>query len=290
MKEKEALFYKKLKNKVVQCQLCLHFCIIKLGKRGKCRVRENQQGKLVSLVYAKPCSIALDPIEKKPFYHFYPGRMTLTLATVGCNLACKQCQNWQISQADMDKRMFKEVTPQEVIDLCKRYKSDIISFSYTEPTIFYEYMLDIAKLAKEQGIKCTMVSNGFINPEPLKKLLPYIDAFNIDLKSISEGFYKKICGARLAPVLETLKMIHKDKKHLEITNLIIPTLNDKEKDIKKLVLWIIENLGKEVPLHFSAFYPCYKLSNLKATKPEVVIHAAELAKKMGMKNVHTGNI
>jgi len=287
---KEALFYKKLKNNIVQCQLCPHFCIIKPGKKGKCHARENQQGKLVSLVYGKPCSIALDPIEKKPFYHFYPGRMTLTLATVGCNLSCKHCQNWQISQADIKNIPNRETSPEKIIRICREYKSDIISFSYTEPTIFYEYMLDIAKLAKEQGIKCTMVSNGFINPEPLKKLLPYIDAFNIDLKSISEGFYKKICGARLSPILETLKMIHKAKKHLEITNLIIPTLNDKEKDIKKLVLWIIENLGKEVPLHFSAFYPCYKLSNLKATPASTVIHAAELAKKMGMKNVHTGNI
>ncbi len=290
MEEKEALFYKKLKDHIIQCQLCPHFCVIKQGKRGKCRARENKKGKLFSIVYGRPCSLALDPIEKKPFYHFYPGKLTFTLATAGCNLSCKHCQNWQISQAEIEEVPYKEISPEKIIELCRQSGSNIISFSYTEPTIFYEYMLDIAKLAQKKGIKCTMVSNGFINPEPLKNLLPYIDAFNIDLKSIKESFYKKICGARLKPVLETLKIIYKSGKHLEITNLIIAGLNDKEKDIKKLIEWVRGNLGNEVPLHFSAFYPCYKLGNLQPTPASAVVHAAEIAKRMGMKNVHTGNI
>lgn len=287
---KEALFYKKLKGGCVQCQLCPHFCTIKKGRRGKCKARENQEGKLVSVVYGKACSIALDPIEKKPFYHFFPGRLTLTLATVGCNLSCKHCQNWQISQAAVEDIPSKLLLPEKIIELCKGYKCDIISFSYTEPTVFYEYMLKTAKLAKQVGVKCTMISNGFINPKPLKELLNYIDAFNIDLKSMKETFYKQICGARLGPVLETIKTIHKAKKHLEITNLLITGLNDSDRDIKKIVEWVLNNVGSEVPVHFSAFYQCHKLTNVKATDPETVRHAVKIAKKKGLKYVHSGNI
>lgn len=288
--EKEALFYKKLKNNIVQCQLCPHFCVIRQGKRGKCGARENKNGKLISIVYGKPCSMALDPIEKKPLYHFYPGSMTFTLATVGCNLSCKHCQNWQISQQEIERVPFWNVSPEEIIELTKESKSDIISFSYTEPTIWMEYLLDIAKLAKKEGMRTVMVTNGFINPEPLKLLLEYIDAFNVDLKSIDEKFYEQICGAKLAPVLECLKIIYKSGKHLEITNLIIPRYNDSDADIEKLVLWIKNNLSPDVPVHFSAFYPCYQLSHLSSTLPSKIIHAAEIAKKLGMKNVHTGNI
>src|SRR3989344_3123546 len=294
VKLKEALFYKKLKTKgrenIVQCILCPHFCTIKQGERGKCGARENKNGKLYCIVYGKPCSLALDPIEKKPLYHFHPGSMTFTIATVGCNLSCKHCQNWQISQAEIEDAPSEEIPAKKIIKMAREAGSNIISFSYTEPTIFYEYMLDIAKLAKKECMKCVMVTNGFINPEPLKKLLPYIDAFNIDLKSINDKFYKDICGAMVQPILEAIKLVHKSGKHLELTNLIIPSLNDSDKDIKELVRWIIKNLDKNVPLHFSAFYPCYKLTNLRATPPEKVIHAAEAAKGMGMKNVHTGNI
>jgi len=288
--EKEAQFYKKLPKNVVRCELCPNFCVIKEGERGKCRARENKNGMLIALGYGKPCSTALDPIEKKPFAKFYPGSKTLTLAVAGCNLACKHCQNWHISQSDMDSTYHEDRSVNEIISLTKDLNSNIISFSYTEPTIFYEYLFDISKLAHEQGIKTAMVSNGFINPKPLEKLIPLIDAFNIDLKSIKPEFYEKICDAKLAPVLETLKIIKKSGKHLEVTNLIIPGLNDSEKEIKELITWIIVNIGKETCLHFSAFYPQYKLINIPATKAETVIHAAEIAKKMGMKNVFTGNI
>ena len=293
-KLKEAMFYKKLKIKgkenIVQCVLCPHFCVIKNGERGKCGARENKNGKLYCIVYGKPCSLALDLIEKKPLYHFHPGSMTFTIATIGCNLSCKHCQNWQISQAELEDVPYSEISPKEIIRMTKEAGSNIISFSYTEPTIFYEYMLDIVRLAKKHGIRCVMVTNGFINPEPLKKLLPYIDAFNIDLKSIKDKFYKEICGARIQPILEAIKIAHKSGKHLELTNLLIPSLNDSDRDIKELVKWIKENLSENVPLHFSAFYPCYKLNNLRPTPPEKVIHAAEIARKMGMENVHTGNI
>lgn len=289
---KKALFWRKLKekNKDVQCQLCPHFCVIKQGKRGKCGARENINGELFCIVYGKPCSIAIDPIEKKPLYHFHPGSKTFSLATVGCNLSCKHCQNWEISQAEIEKIPHKNLQPEDIVNLTKKSGSKIISFTYTEPTIFYEYMLDIAKLAKKENLLCTMITNGFINPEPLKKLLPYIDAFNVDFKSIDDKFYKNICGGRIKPVLEAIKTIYKSGKHLELTNLLIPRYNDSDEDTRKLVKWILDNLDNKVPLHFSAFYPCYQLTNISSTQPEKVLHAQQLAKKMGMKNVYTGNI
>lgn len=287
---KEALFYKKLKKGIVQCQLCPHFCTLKNGERGKCGVRENKKGRLFSLVYGKPCSLALDPIEKKPFYHFMPGQQALSIATFGCNLKCKHCQNWKISQANPDESMAREISPEEVIKIAKEKNIKIISYTYTEPTIFYEYMLDIAKLAKKAGIKNTIVSNGFINPLPLKKLCRYIGGANIDLKSISDKFYKEVCEARVSPVLETLKILKKEKVWTEITNLIIPTLNDSEKDIKELVKWVKENLGKEAVLHFTAFYPTYKLSHLPPTPIETLKKARKIALQEGLKYVYTGNV
>jgi len=287
---KEASFYRKLKDMVVQCMLCPRYCIISNGKRGKCGVRENKNGKLYSLVYARPCSINLDPIEKKPFYHFMPGKYSLSIATVGCNLHCKHCQNWEISQAKPEDLSYTFISPKKVVDKAKEANADIISYTYTEPTVFYEYMIDIAKIAKKNNIKNTIVSNGFINPEPLKKLCRYIDGANIDLKSISDRFYREICDARLKPVLESLKILKENKIWIEITNLVIPTLNDSMRELKKLVLWIKENLGKDVPLHFTAFYPTYKLSHLPFTSVEVLKKARQLALKEGMLYVYTGNI
>ncbi len=287
---KEALFYKKLKNKIIQCQLCPHFCTLKEGERGNCGVRENNKGKLYSLVYGKPCSLALDPIEKKPLYHFLPGQLALSIATVGCNLSCKHCQNCEISQARPEQVYSKDVSPEEVIREAKQKNVKIISYTYTEPTIFYEYMLDITKLAKKAGIKNMIVSNGFINSAPLKELCKWIDAANIDLKSIDNEFYKNVCNARVNPVLESLKILKKEKIWIEITNLIIPTLNDSEKDIEKLVDWIIENLGKETVLHFTAFYPQHELSHLPPTSPKTLKKARKIALEKGMKYVYTGNV
>jgi len=284
---KEALFYKKLKH-AVQCQLCPHFCTLKDGERGKCHVRENQNGKLISLVYGKPCSLALDPIEKKPLYHFLPGELALSIATIGCNLNCKHCQNWQISQAEPDESI-RTIKPEEIIKEAKEKNVKIISYTYTEPTIFYEYMLDIAKLARKQGIKNMIVSNGFINPEPLRKLCKYIDGANIDLKSIDDKFYKKICEGRVGPVLESLKILKQEGVWIELTNLLIPGQNTDEKHIKKIVRWIRENLGEDTPLHFTAFYPCYKLSDVPATSIETLRKAKKIAEKK-LKYVYTGNI
>jgi pyruvate formate lyase activating enzyme len=289
---KQALFWKKLKAKdeVVQCQLCPHYCTLKPGEKGKCKVRQNKNGNLCSLVYSHPCAVSIDPIEKKPLYHFLPGQKALSIATVGCNLKCKHCQNWQISQLIGEDINSEKMIPKQVIKKAKQENVKIISYTYTEPTIFYEYMLDIAKLAKQQGIKNTIVSNGFINPKPLKQLCKYLDAANIDIKSMSDGFYKKTCGAKLNPVLETLKILKKQRIWIEITNLLIPGLNDKEQDIKKLVRWIRNNLGVEVPIHFTAFYPCYKLSHLPPTSIETLKKARDIALEKGIKYVYTGNL
>ena len=287
---KEALFYKKLKNNLVQCELCPHFCTIKNEELGKCKVRKNIDGKLYSLSYEQPVAINIDPIEKKPLYHFLPKTYTFSIGMAGCNLNCGHCQNYDLSQKSAEELKVRPRNSEEIIKMAIKSGCKSISYTYSEPLVSWEYVYDTAKLARENRLKNIIVSNGFINPKPLKKLLPLIDAFNIDLKSVSENFYKETCEGKLKPVLEALKMIYKKKKHLEITNLIIPTLNDKESDIKKLVSWVKKNLDEKTPLHFSAFYPCYKLLDIKPTAPEKVINAVKLAKKMGMKNVHTGNI
>ncbi|MBS3090252.1 AmmeMemoRadiSam system radical SAM enzyme [Candidatus Pacearchaeota archaeon] len=288
-KLKEALYYKKLKGGIVQCQLCPKFCTIKNGERGNCGVRENQNGTLYSLVYAKACSANLDPIEKKPFYHFMPGEQVMSLATVGCNLHCKQCQNWQISQVRVEYYPSISLTPEEVVEKTMEAECKIIAYTYTEPTVFYEYMLDIAKLARKQGIKNVIVSNGFINPEPLKELCKYIDAANIDLKSITDKFYGQVCDGSLQPILKAIEILHENKIWTEITNLIIPGFNDKESEIKGLVQWV-KDLGRSMPLHFSAFSPTYKLVQCSPTPKEALIKARQIALKAGLKHVYTGNV
>ncbi len=292
MVKKEALFWRILseKEKTVQCQLCPRFCVLKPGEIGNCHVRKNEKGKLISLVYAKPCSLALDPIEKKPLYHFLPGEQALSIATIGCNLHCKHCQNWEISQAKPQEFKSLEIKPEEIVKETKKKKAKIISYTYTEPTIFYEYMLDICKIAKKEKIKNTTVTNGFINPEPLKELCKYIDGSNIDLKSIDDEFYKRVCGGRVEPVLEAIKIMKEKGVWIEITNLLIPGLNDSTEQISRLVEWIKKNLGKDVPLHFTSFYPTYKMLNLPPTSLETLRKARKIALSKGLHFVYTGNL
>jgi len=285
---KEALYWKSLANNIVQCQLCPRFCTIKDGERGNCGVRENQKGKLFSVVYGKPASVAVDPIEKKPLYHFLPGEQTLSFGTAGCNLHCLYCQNWKISQCSPEAIPSYDLLPKDIIKETESHKSRIISYTYTEPTIFYEYMYDTAILAKKQDIRNVMVSNGFICQQPLLEVARYIDAANIDFKG-NDGFYKKITGAWLDPVLETLATLKRKKVWIELTNLIIPTLNDSDKDIKFMVNWIAENLGPDVPIHFSAFWPMHKLSNLPSTSLKTLRKAGKIASKK-LNYVYIGNI
>lgn len=284
---KEALFWKKAGEKV-QCQLCPHFCLLKNNELGKCNARKNIKGKLISLVYNKLCSLALDPIEKKPLYHFLAGEKTLSIATTGCNLKCRNCQNWQISQANPEKIKVLEIKPEEIVKEAAKNKSRIISYTYTEPTIFYEYMLDICKIAKEKKIKNITVTNGFINPEPLKELCKYLDASNIDIKSINPEFYEQVCEARLEPVLEAIKIMKEKGVWIELTNLIIPGLNDSEEDISKLAGWIEKNLGKNTPLHFTAFHPNWKMLNVSATPAETLKKARNIALSKGLNYVYNG--
>lgn len=287
---KEAIHYKVLKKDIVQCQLCPKFCTLKDNEIGKCKVRQNLKGKLYSLVYGKPCAIAVDPIEKKPLFHFLPGSLVYSIGTVGCPMSCLFCQNYTTSQASPEEVYSQEFTPEEIVNDAIERGCKIIAYTYNEPTIFYEFALDCAKVAKEKGIKNIMVTNGFINEKPAKELYEYIDSANVDLKSFEESFYKKICDAELKPVLNTLKLLKKMKVWLEVTNLVIPTLNDDPKMIKKMCLWIKENLGETVPLHFSRFSPMYKLTNIKSTPIKTLLEAKKIAESLGLKYIYVGNV
>ena len=282
---KEALYYEKLGDGRVKCHLCPNKCVITDGGRGLCGVRVNKEGILYTEVYGKTTSVALDPIEKKPLYRYHPGENILSLGTKGCNFHCDFCQNWQISQ-DINAPVCN-ITPQEMIDRARALGSFGIAYTYNEPFIWYEFVLDTAKLARKNALENVLVTNGYVSPEPLEGMLPYIGAMNIDLKSFDEDFYTKICGGHLAPVLDTIKRSARSC-HIELTNLIIPTLNDSEKSVTKLVDWIADNVGPEVPLHFSGYFPCYKIT-FPPTPIETLRMAEQIAKKK-LKYVYLGNV
>jgi len=288
---KEALFYDKLDRGQVQCRLCPRQCTIAQGARGFCATRENQGGKLYTLSYAKLVSLNdLDPIEKKPLFHFFPNTLTFSLATAGCNLRCKFCQNWEISQKTPEEVDYTYITPEELIKEAKASGRLSIAYTYTEPTIFYEYVLETAKLARAQGIKNVMHSNGFINEEPLRQLSKYLDAANIDLKGFSDDYYAKLSLGSLDPVLRSLKILKQEGVHLEITNLVLSGYNDDEATIRKMCLWIKDNLGADTPLHFSRFYPMYKMVSLNPTPVEALEKARNIALESGLKYVYIGNV
>ncbi len=279
------------KKGVVQCTLCPRNCYVQPDKIGFCLVRKNIDGKLYSLVYGRVAGgLAVDPIEKKPLFHFLPGTSVLSFGTVGCNLHCKHCQNWTTSQVHAGQAFEKEISPEEIVNTTIDRGCESIAYTYNEPTIFYEFMLDTAKLAKKEGIKNTMVSNGFINKSPLKKLCKYMDGVNVDLKGFNNLFYGKITTAWLQPVLDTLKTLKKEKIWFEITNLIIPSLNDNMDDIKKMCEWIKNNVGVDHPLHFSAFHPDFELRNIPSTPVTSLLNAYEIAKGVGLNYVYIGNI
>jgi|UniRef100_A0A7V3RFX7 pyruvate formate lyase activating enzyme len=285
-----ALYYERIGNKMVHCLLCPRGCVVGNGEKGFCRARKNMNGEYYTLVYSNPCAVHIDPIEKKPLYHFLPGTTAFSIATAGCNFTCKNCQNWDISQASPEQTENTELSPEGVVELALKYKSPTIAYTYTEPSVFYEYMLETAKLAHKKGLLNIYHSNGYLNPEPLKELIPYLDGANVDLKGFSEDFYRDITGGSLKPVLETLKTLKKKNVWLEITNLVIPTKNDDEKMIKNMCEWIREELGRDVPVHFSRFYPMYKLQNLAPTSVETLKKAADIARKTGLNYVYIGNV
>jgi len=288
--EGQALFWQYLGEGRVLCELCPHLCVIPDTMRGLCEVRENRGGKLYSLVYGRPVAVSMGPIEKAPFHHFFPGHSRRTIATAGCNLMCLNCQNWTISQGSVDEIRYIPMTPEQIIQDVLNDGLTSVSFTYTEPTVFYEYMYDIARLAKQRGLKTNLVTNGFINPDPLRQLLKYMDAVRVDLKAFTEDFYVNITSGKLEPVLETLKIIHEEGVHLEIINLVIPTLNDDPDDIRRMCEWIIENLSADVPIHFNRFFPQFKMTDLPATPVETLEKAASIARETGLRFVYIGNV
>ncbi len=286
----EALYYDKLLGNIVQCRLCPNLCILSPGEYGTCRARKNINGKLYSMVYGKIAAAHLDPIEKKPFFHVLPGSAAYSIATTGCNIQCLFCQNWEISQVFPFDAQTIPATPQQVVDKAVESGAQSIAFTYSEPVISFEYVLDIAKLAHAAGLKTLMVSNGYIEQKPLLEILKYIDAFKVDFKGFDEEFYKKLTNGHLQPVLDTMKTIRKSGVWLEIVTLLVTGQNDNDEQIRGLARWIKKNVGDDVPLHFSRFSPQYKLLNVPATPPETVIHAREIALQEGLKYVYTGNI
>ena len=291
---KEALLYRKLGDKKVQCQNCAHYCTVLPGKRGICGVRENVDGKLYALNYGKLIACQIDPIEKKPLYHFLPRTYSLSIAAAGCNFACQNCQNWQISQTPKSKNSFgvKETAPQTVVELALKNSLPSISYTYTEPAIFSEYALDVMKLAGIRGIKNVWVSNGFWSKELFDMVSPYLDAANIDLKSFDDDFYKKICQGRLQPVLDILKKLKKKKIWVEITTLVLPGLNDQEKTFKEIAGFIKKELGAETPWHVSRFFNdvSWQLKDLPDTPTKTIEKAYQIGKKAGLKHVYAGNM
>ena len=274
----------------VQCELCPKNCVIGPGQSGECRVRINIDGVLRSVVYGFPCSIHIDPIEKKPLFHFLPGTGILSMATVGCNLHCRNCQNWEISQANPEDSQAEFWPPEKLVALTKHYHYPSLAYTYTDPIIFYEYTYDTAKLAREAGIRSVLVTAGYINKEPWKRLLKYVDAANIDLKGITDDFYRRVCSGTLKPVQEALVLARASGILLEVTNLIIPTLNDKPEQIRKLTRWVKANLGGETPLHFSGFTPRYKMRHLPPTSLKMLEMAREIAISEGLDYVYIGNV
>ena len=290
IKAKLSPYFTRLDGGTIQCELCPRYCRIDHGKRGFCRVRENQQGQCYTLVYGNPCVIHVDPIERKPFFHVLPGTTSLSVATAGCNFDCKFCQTWEISQAAPEDVYSYDMPADRVIERAREMGVRSIAYTYVEPVIFSEYMLDLGPLAKRAGLLRVVHSNGFINPGPLHDLCGVLDAANIDLKGFTETFYRELCDGELAPVLETLKTLKQQGIHLEITNLVIPLRNDDMSLVSEMCLWIRKELGPDTPVHFSRFYPLHKLRNLPPTPVSTLERARAVALSAGLEYVYVGNV
>lgn len=286
----EARFYDKLPNKRIQCRLCPRECAIDDLERGYCGVRENRDGIYYTLVHSQPCTYHVDPIEKKPLFHFLPGTTAFSLATVGCNVECKFCQNWDISQTRPEQIQNLFLPPDKIASLARESRSISIAYTYSEPVIFYEYMFDIAAAGRKQGLKSVMISNGYIKADPMKQLCEHLDAVKIDLKAITEKFYKQMVNGELKPVLDTLVLLKRQNMWTEIVYLVIPTLNDTDEEFKQLARWIKTNLGTDIPLHFTRFYPQYKLRNLPPTPTSTLDKAKAIADAEGLHFVYVGNV
>jgi pyruvate formate lyase activating enzyme len=289
----KAYLYEPLENGKVKCNLCSHRCVIKAGRRGKCSVRENQAGTLHTLVYGKVIARHVDPIEKKPLFHFLPGTLSYSVATVGCNFRCKFCQNADIAQMPADHHgviMGDTVTPDEVVAAAEKSGSRSIAYTYTEPTVFFEFAYDTAKIAHEHGIRNVFVTNGYMTAEAIEMINPYLDAANVDLKAFRDRYYKDLCGARLKHVQKTLKRMKALGIFVEVTTLIVTGLNDDRTELEELAAFIAHDLGADTPWHISRFHPTYKLTDRPATPVETLTQAREIGLQAGLKYVYTGNV
>jgi pyruvate formate lyase activating enzyme len=293
LSDHEALAYEKLEGGRVHCLLCPRECIVPDGGRGSCGVRENQAGVYRSLVYARVCAAHVDPVEKKPLFHFLPGTGAFSIATAGCNVECQFCQNYQISQAVPESETLKPrfLPPEKVVELAQQAQCPTIAFTYSEPTVFYEYTLDTAAAARAAGVHAVSISNGFIQADPMKRLCEVLSAVKIDLKAFTEDFYRRyVRGGRLQPVLDTIELLHELGKHTELVTLLIPGLNDSEEEVRRMSRWVLETVGPDVPLHFTRFHPAYKMKNLSPTPPATLVRAREIAVEEGVRYAYVGNL
>ena len=286
----ECRYYKKSDDGRIECQLCPHHCRMADGKTGLCRSRKNKGGVLVSEVYGKPCSLAIDPIEKKPLYHFHPGTTCLSMACTGCNFRCLNCQNYEISQVQPSEVDHYDLSPEAVVELCLKHHCPGIAYTYTEPLTYLEYITDTARLAHKTGLWNILVTAGYVCKEPLNDLLPHLDAANIDLKSFSDDIYMKVSGGHLQPVLDTILAMHGAGVWIELTNLVIPGVNDDRQMIRKMCRWIAANGLADNPLHFSRFFPKYKMRNIPPTPLQTLKEAEQIALEEGIKYVYLGNV
>ncbi len=276
--------------RAVVCELCPKGCVLAPGERGDCRIRVNLDGELVALTYGLPSALHLDPVEKKPLNHFRPGQPILSVATAGCNLHCRNCQNWTLSQANPEELDNVRLPPGDLVALARRYRAPMVAFTYSEPLVFYEYTLEGSERARAAGLDTVLVTAGYANPGPLRRLYRVTSAANIDLKAFSDRFYRRVCDATLKPVLDALVIAKEERVWLEVTHLVIPTLNDDPRMFRKLARWMRANLGPDTPLHISRFHPRYKLRNLPPTPRETLEAFADLAREEGIRYVYVGNV
>ncbi|MFH1891518.1 MAG: AmmeMemoRadiSam system radical SAM enzyme [Candidatus Zixiibacteriota bacterium] len=286
----EARYYKKLEEDIIQCQLCPRECTVSDVERGFCGVRENQKGVYKTLVYNRACSMNIDPIEKKPLFHFRPGTTAFSIATAGCNVNCKFCQNWNISQVRPEQVQNIELTSDEIAAECIERNIPTVAYTYSEPVIFYEYMYDTAVRTRRDKIRNVVITGGYIQEKPLLELLEVVDAVKVDLKSFSEQYYKDIVNGELKPVLESIKLIHKNGKWLELVYLVVPTLNDSDEEFRNLCRWVRDELSSDVPIHFTRFHPTYLMTNLPPTPVETLERAFAIAQDEGLNFPYVGNV
>ena len=289
---KEAILYQELENQTLGCRVCNHRCVVSDGARGICGVRENRQGKLYALNYGKTIAAHIDPIEKKPLYHFMPGTMIYSFAAVGCNFFCPWCQNWQISQSPKQNRPIEgaDISAEEHVKRALENECPAIAYTYSEPTVFVEYALDTMKLARSRGLKNVWVTNGYMSRETLDTIIPYLDAANVDYKGPNDGVYEKYCSGKAGPIMQNLKYLYKAGVHLEITTLIVPDINDKPGQLEQITRFIAEELSQDVPWHVSRFFPAWKMTDRQATPLQTLEIARTIGEKAGLKYVHLGNV